>query len=464
MAQRLFDSAFHYLDTGVLVLVVAFELFQSIHGTDVSHAAARDDTLFHGCTSSCQSVVHTVFLLLHLDLGGSAHVQDCNAARKFGQTLLHLLAVVVRSRSLDLLANLCHAGFDCLLVAVAVHNRGVLLGDGYLLGASQHVERYLLHFKTLILGDYRTSGKDCDIFEHLLAAVAETGGLDGCDFKRTAQFVHDECGKSLAIHVLGDDYQRTALLCNRLQHAHDFLHGRNLLVGKQDIRLLHHGLHLLGVGHEVCRDISAVELHTLDYIHVGLGAFRFLDGYHTLLVHLAHSLGDKGADILVVVGRNGSHLLDFVDVAAHLAALSFQRLHDLGNGLVYTAFEVHRVGACRYVFQAHADDGLSQYGRSGGTVAGVVIGPRCDFLDHLRTHVGELVFELYLFGYRNTVLGDLRSTELLVYNDVAAFGTECDLDCIAERIDTLFEKFARLYVIFNLFCHNLCLLPNLTFR
>jgi len=74
---------------------------------------------------------------------------------------------------------------------------------------------------------------------------------------------------------------------------------------------------------------------------------------------------------------------------------------------------------------------------------------------HLGAHVGESVFELHLLGHRHTVLGDLRSAEFLVDDHITAFGAQRHLHCVRQRIDTLLEQFARLNIIFDIFCHNL---------
>jgi hypothetical protein len=67
--------------------------------------------------------------LLHLDLGRAADADDRDAAGELGQTLLQLLAVVVRGGLLDLRLDLRDAGLDVGLLAGAVDDRGVFLVD-----------------------------------------------------------------------------------------------------------------------------------------------------------------------------------------------------------------------------------------------------------------------------------------------------------------------------------------------
>ncbi len=187
---------------------------------------------------------------------------------------------------------------------------------------------------------------------------------------------------------------------------------------------------------------------------MGLGALGLLDGDHAFVVDLGHRLGDQLADVCVVVGRNSGYLLDLREVGADLLALLAQGLDHFGHGLVDTALEVHRVGTGRHVLQTYADDRLGQHRGGRRTVAGVVVGLRSDLLDHLGAHVGESVFELHLLGHRNTVLGDLRSTELLIDNHITALGTQRYLYCVRQRIDTLLQELARLDIVFDILCHN----------
>ena len=90
----------------------------------------------------------------------------------------------------------------------------------------------------------------------------------------------------------------------------------------------------------------------------------------------------------------------------------------------------------------------------GGTVAGVVIGLGGYLLDNLGTHVGEGLFEFHFLGYRHTVLGDVRRTELAVDYHIPSFRAERYLYRIGERIDALFQKLAGFRIVFYLFSHG----------
>ncbi len=107
------------------------------------------------------------------------------------------------------------------------------------------------------------------------------------------------------------------------------------------------------------------------------------------------------------------------------------------------ALDVHRVHAGGDGLGAFPDDGVSEHGGGGGAVAGDVGSFRRYFAHHLRAHVLELVLKLDLFGNRYAVLGDARSAVGLVEQDIAAFGTERDTDCVSERIDAAQHPVAR---------------------
>jgi hypothetical protein len=84
-----------------------------------------------------QRVLDAGLLLLHLDLGGRADLDDGDAAGELGEALLELLAVVVGGGLLDLGADLLDAALDVGLLAGAVDDRGVVLVDRDLLGAAE---------------------------------------------------------------------------------------------------------------------------------------------------------------------------------------------------------------------------------------------------------------------------------------------------------------------------------------
>ena len=80
-------------------------------------------------------VLDAVLLLLELDLGGGADLEDGDAAGQLGEALLELLAVVVGVGVLDLGLDLVDPALDVVLVAATLDDGGLVLGDDDPLGA-----------------------------------------------------------------------------------------------------------------------------------------------------------------------------------------------------------------------------------------------------------------------------------------------------------------------------------------
>ena len=120
--------------------------------------------------------------------------------------------------------------------------------------------------------DDLAAGEDGDVLQHLLAAIAEARGLDGCAVQGAAELVDDERRERFAFDVFGDDEKRLLLLGNGLEHREEVLHVRDLLLGDEDVDVLEDHFHALGIGHEVRREVAAVELHALDDLERRLGA------------------------------------------------------------------------------------------------------------------------------------------------------------------------------------------------
>ena len=183
-------------------------------------------------------------------------------------------------------------------------------------------------------------------------------------------------------------------------------------------------------------------------------ALALLDGDHTILRDLAHSLSEEFTDFLIIVGRYRSHLLNLVVVVTHLlSALGDMIRHGL-HSLVDTTLQIHRVGTGGDILQTLGHDSLSQDGSGGRTVAGIVTSLRGDALHELCARILKLVLQLDLLGDGHTVLGNLGSTELLFNNHVAALRTECYLDGICQLVDALLQQVTRLNIEFYILCHN----------
>ena len=212
--------------------------------------------------------------------------------------------------------------------------------------------------------------------------------------------------------------------------------------------------HALGIGHEIRRQVTLVELHALDHVERGFDGLGLFDRDGAVLADLVHRVGDDLADVGVPVGRDGGNLRDFRAVADLLgnAGEFFDQDHD---GLVDAALESRWVRTRRHVAETFLVDGLGEHGRGGGAVAGDVAGLAGDLTHELRAHVLVGVFQFDLLGDGHAVLGDRRRAEFLVEDDVAARGSKRRLDRTREFLDAAQEGLAGVFVKLELFCcHN----------
>ena len=278
------------------------------------------------------------------------------------------------------------------------------------------------------------TGEHGDVLEHGLAPVTEARRLHGADLQRAAELVHNQGGQSLALDVLGDDQEGLARLGHLLQDRKKILHGGDLLVVDQDESVLQNGLHPLGIGDEIGREIPAVELHSLHGLQGGLQPLGLLHRDDAVLPDLLHGVRDEGSNLLVIVGGNGPDLGDLL-LALGLHRELLELLHHHGYGLVDPTADPHGVGSRRNVLQPLAEDGLGQNRGRRGSVTGHVGGLGGHFLHHLGPHVLDGVLQLDLLGHRHAVLRDGGRAELPVQHNVPALGSEGYLHGPGQLVD-----------------------------
>src|SRR6478672_2791421 len=453
LAGRVGQRLAHDLDAGLLVVVLGAKPLEVRGGTQQSDAAARHDAFFNCRAGRMHRVINAILALPDLDFGRAADADHRDATRELGQTLLQLLTVVVRGGFLDLRLDLIDPCLDVGLLAGPADDRRILLVDHYLLGATEHGERDVLHLDAEIFRDRLTTGQNCDVLQHGLAAIAEARSLHSGNLEAATQAVDDKSGESLAFDVFRDNYKRLAALNNGFQQRKQFIQLRQLLFIDEDVGVFHFNAHLVGVGDEVGRDVAAVELHAFDDLKLGLERLGFFDRDHALVADLLHGVGKELADFGVAVGREGADLGDFLVRGDLLGVLDEVGDHGI-HRQVDTALQIHRVHAGGNRLGAFADDRSRQHGRGGGAVAGSVGRLGGDFAHHLRAHVLELVLKLDFLGHSDAVLGHAGGAERLVEDDVAALGAERHLDRIVENVDTAEHAIAGIDAEFDFFgCH-----------
>ena len=322
------------------------------------------------------------------------------------------------------------------------------------------LESGFLELKSELARDDLAAGEHCDVAEHFLAAVAEAGSLDRYAVERAAELIENESRESFAFDILCNDEQACTALDDLFKKGKDLLDVRDLLIGNKNKRVVENGFHLVGIGCHVGGEITAVELHAFDYFAVGFGGLGLLNGDNAVCGDLFHSVCDQGTDHLVTCGD--SAYAGDVCSAVDLLGISGEVCDGAVYSLLDTAADNHRICACGYVLHALVDECLSEKSSGGGAVSGSIVGLGRNFADELCAHVLGCVLKLDLLCDGNTVVGDQRSAELLVEDNVSALRSESDLNRICKLIYACEKSGSCICSVKNILshCKSLLLLLN----
>ena len=201
----------------------------------------------------------------------------------------------------------------------------------------------------------------------------------------------------------------------------------------QDQRIFQISLHSILVVDEVGREITAVKLHALNHFQLVVKALAFFHCDDAFFADLFHRFSNNAADRFVRISRNRAYLGDFLVTGARLGNLD-QLRHRGDYCLVDAALEIHRVHAGGYRLQTLTQHGLGQYGCGRGAITSHVRSLGSHFLEHLRTHILELIFQFNFLGNRNTIFGHGRCTKRFIEHHVAALGAQRHFYSIRQNV------------------------------
>ena len=148
-------------------------------------------------------------------------------------------------------------------------------------------------------------------------------------------------------------------------------------------------------------------MHTLNHVEGGLNRLSLFNGDCAVLANLVHGIGDDIANLLVPVGRNGGHLLDFV-LGLNLLGGLVECHHSRFDSLLNTTLDSDWAGTCGDMLQSVTEDSLSQYGRRSCTVAGSITGLTRDLANHLGAHVLIRILKINFLGHCDAIFSDSR--------------------------------------------------------
>src|SRR5258708_9596396 len=333
-----------------------------------------------------RATLRASLLPLHLGLGRGADIDYSDTPGELGQTLLQLFAIIVPSGFLDLTPDLVNSALDIFGRTFALNYRRVFFVDGHALGSAQIIQRDVFELDPKVLGYTPAARQDCNVFQHRLAPVTESRGLNSRDLKRATQLVYHQGGKCFAFHIFGDNQQRTTRFGHFLKQRKQIFQAGDLLLMDQDVRVLEHNFHVLRVRHEVRRQVTLIELHALHHFEGGFDPFCLLNGDRAVLANLVHRIADDLADRGIPIGRNGCDLSDLLPIRHFLGDL-LEFLDDHIYRLQDTALQRGRIRAGGHILEPFAEDGLGQNRWGRRAITRHIRGLGSDLADQLGSHI-----------------------------------------------------------------------------
>ncbi len=380
-----------------------------------------------------QGIFNAGFLLFHFNFGSCTDFDYRYAACQFRYALLQFLTIIIRGHFFDLLTDLRNTALNRRFFTHAIDDGGGVFVDHNAFCLTQVFQGCFFQLHTDLFRDYGTAGQDSDILQHGFTTIAEARCFHRSNFNDTAHGVHYQGRQRFAFNVFSNDQQRFTRFSNGFQHRQHFADVGDFFVSQQDERAFQFDRTRFRLVDEVRGEVATVKLHTFYHVQLILQTGAFFNGDHALFAHFFHRLRDQGTHGFVGVSRDGAYLSNSTGVRARYGE-GFQLFNGGNNGFIDTAFQIHRVHARSNGFQAFSNDGLSQYGCSGGTVARSVVRFGGHFFHHLRAHVLELIFQFDFTCNGNTIFSNGRCTERFIQNDVTAFRAQGHFHCICQHV------------------------------
>src|SRR5690606_36799692 len=158
-AQRRLEGTADDADAGVLVGIGALQAIEGCAGTQQGHAPARNNAFLDRRTRGVQRIIDAILILLHLDLGCSADLDQRYATDEFRHAFLQLLAIVVTGGFLELSLDRLDASVNARLLARTAHDDGAVLAHLDTLGAAKVGKFRLFELFAGFFCDYRSEGR-----------------------------------------------------------------------------------------------------------------------------------------------------------------------------------------------------------------------------------------------------------------------------------------------------------------
>merc|ERR1740128_895990 len=124
----------------------------SVHTSDESHSTAGNYSLLHCSPGGVKRVCNAILLLIDLNLGATANLEDSHTRGHPGHPLLQLLLLVLAVGVLDLIPDHVHPLADVGLSAASSQHHAVILGHHNLANLAEVLDLDILKLHSVSLG------------------------------------------------------------------------------------------------------------------------------------------------------------------------------------------------------------------------------------------------------------------------------------------------------------------------
>ena len=124
------------------------------------------------------------------------------------------------------------------------------------------------------------------------------------------------------------------------------------------------------------------------------------------------------------------------------------------NCLINTSFEIHWIHSSCNRLHSFTNDCLSKNCCSSSSISSTIRSFRCDFFNHLSTHIFKFFFQFNFFCNRNPIFSNCWSSKRSFKYDIFTFWTHCYFHCISKCIHTFNHFLANIITKSYVFsCH-----------
>ena len=355
-------------------------------------------------------------------------------------------AVELVSRVLGVEAQLLDACIDGSGIAGSVHDRRAMARDLHASRAAEHLAIHVSQRESHLLGDEHASRLDGEVVHAPPAPLAVLGSEHAAHVHVTLALVLDEEGQCVAFDAVAHDQGVAPVFRRADERGDEVLAVREPLVGEQDVGVVQR--HRAGglIACQIGREKTAVEDDALCDVERRLGALRVVDAEDALEADRLESVGNQGAELLVLAG-DGGNVRD-VRLLGNGESGALEPIDGGGARLLHAPAQRQRVGTGGYRTKGALEQRLREHDSCRRSVSRCLVGRGGGIPQELSPHVlvgirqndrlsdGHPVVGHEHWCVTRRPVGVLRITDvgLLIHGDVSATWSQGDFHRVCQLV------------------------------